>query len=248
MMFHDLITTIKNRIAERSVAENKGRYERKFVVTGLKYQQILSIIKHHPAFFREIFRQRQINNIYLDTPDLKSFFDNVYGNTHRTKIRIRWYGETFGPVNKPVLEMKIKSGLAGRKRSYALNPFMLDTSFDRDSLHAALAHPRLPAWVTEKLSAYVPALLNTYKRQYFLSANRKMRLTVDEHMTYYAIGAWNNTFVKKYVEREAVIVEMKYDLESAYLASDITQHFPMRMTKSSKYVNGVEIFNPQLAL
>lgn len=248
MIFQDIITTIKNRIAERSVPENMGRYERKFVVKGLNYKQILNIIKHHPAFFKEIFRQRQVNNIYLDTPDLKSFFDNVYGNTSRTKIRIRWYGETFGPVKTPVLEMKIKNGLAGRKRSYALNPFMLDSNFDRDSLKAALAHPRLPAWVTEKLSSYVPALLNTYKRQYFLSANRKMRLTVDEHMTYYAIGAWNNTFMKKFVEHEAVIVEMKYDLESAYLASDITQHFPMRMTKSSKYVNGVEIFNPQLAL
>jgi SPX domain protein involved in polyphosphate accumulation len=247
-MIKDLFTNLREKIDNKATPHSRRRYERKFVVSDLQYEQVLSIIKHHPAFFKEIFKQRKINNIYLDTHDLRTYFDNVYGNTHRVKVRIRWYGDTFGPVEKPVLELKIKDGLAGKKRSYALNPFTIDRDFTRLSLSQAFDHPRLPEWVKEKLASYTPSLLNSYKRQYFLSRNRKIRVTLDKEMTYYAVSARNNTFAKKYIENQKVIVEMKYSLEEADTASQITQHFPMRMTKSSKYVNGIEIFNPQLAI
>ncbi|MEN8223865.1 MAG: hypothetical protein ABFS05_00775 [Bacteroidota bacterium] len=54
-------------------------------------------------------------------------------------------------------------------------------------------------------------------------------------------------FIQKYEEKNAVILEMKYPLNAAYIASDISQHLPMRMTKSSKYVNGIDVFQPHLA-
>ena len=246
-MFQNLLSSIKTRINERSAPAEKGRYERKFVVKSLKYAQIRSIIKHHPAMFSEIYRQRQINNIYLDTIDFKTYFDNVYGNTTRVKVRIRWYGSTFGKVEKPVLELKIKNGLAGRKESFLLDAFVMDEKFSVETLHSALDHTNIPAWVKEKLSGYTPSLLNSYKRQYFLSHDKNIRITIDDKMTYYHIAARNNTFTRKQLDRNSVIVEMKYSLEAAGIASDITQHLPMRMTKSSKYVNGIEIFNPHLA-
>ena len=236
-------------IREKLNAEkpSKGRFERKFVVSNLDSHQIESILRVHPAGFREIFYKRQINNIYLDTIDLKAYFDNVYGNTTRVKVRIRWYGSTFGKIKDPVLEMKIKNGLAGRKRSYRLNPFVLDNGFGIQSLHSALDHPKLPAWVKEKLAGYQPALLNSYQRKYFVSADKKVRITLDEKMTYYSIGPRNNTFIQRYEEKNAVILEMKYALDAADMASGISQHFPVRMTKSSKYVNGIDIFHPNLA-
>lgn len=246
-MLQDILSNISNRIKQRSAPAGKGRYERKFVVRNLDYQQIKSIIRHHPAMFREIYKQRQINNIYLDTFDLKTYFDNVYGNTTRGKVRIRWYGETFGQIEKPVLELKIKNGLAGRKKSFPLGPFCLDTAFDRDTLKHSIEHAGLPQWVTEKLKPYAPSLLNSYKRQYFLSADRNIRMTIDDEMTYYYIAARNNFFNRKKIDHESVIVEMKYSLDAADIASSITQHLPMRMTKSSKYVNGIETFYPQLA-
>lgn len=246
-MLHDLLAVIKSKFTEHANHPEQGRYERKFVVKGLNYKQIKSIILHHPAIFREIHRQRQINNIYLDTFDFKTYFDNVYGNTTRVKVRIRWYGSTFGSVEEPVLELKIKNGLAGRKESYPLIPFTLDNSFNQDKLDRVLKQSDLPLRVKEKLSSYVPSLLNSYKRQYFQSDDKHIRVTIDDAMTYYKITSRNNTFTQKKLDRESVIVEMKYSLESAGVASDITQHLPMRMTKSSKYVNGIDEFHPHLA-
>jgi hypothetical protein len=42
---------------------------------------------------------------------------------------------------------------------------------------------------------------------------------------------------------EAVVMEIKYELEDDVHTDRITQHFPLRQTKSSKYVTGVQLTN-----
>ena len=84
------------------------RYERKFIAPALTYSEIKSTIKHHPYMFSEIYHQRHINNIYFDTINLNNLSANVDGFSNRIKIRIRWYGDLFGRIKKPVLELKIK--------------------------------------------------------------------------------------------------------------------------------------------
>ena len=91
------------------------RYERKYKVSDLNHHVILQSIRMHPVGLRKIYPDRQINNIYFDTPDLNNYFDNIDGNMDRMKIRIRWYGDCFKYIDKPVLELKIKRGLLGKK-------------------------------------------------------------------------------------------------------------------------------------
>lgn len=197
--------------------------------------------------FREKFKKRKINNIYLDTPTMNSYFGNVYGNASRMKVRIRWYGDTFGLIERPVLELKIKSGLSGKKKSFPLNPFTLDKNFTRDTLKALLDHKDMPEWTKAELAGYQPVLLNNYLRKYYVSDDKNIRITLDEGMTYYKISPLNNSFIQKHEDKSGIIVEMKYTMDNAFIASEISQHFPIRMTKSSKYVNGIEIFHPHLA-
>lgn len=248
-MISKFLSSISNNGSGKpdSMSSKPGRYERKFVIKKLNVKQLESIIKHHPAVFKEIYNLRRVNNIYLDTVDLKTYYDNVYGNTNRIKVRIRWYGETFGEIEKPVLELKIKSGLAGKKESIPLASFRLDKDFTMDRLKQVFSKSELPGWVREKLTAYFPSLLNSYSRKYYASYDKKVRITLDTGMKYYAISSRNNNFLKSYQEKQSSIFEMKYDLDSAFIAADICQHFPMRMTKSSKYVNGVELINPFMA-
>ena len=85
------------------------RYERKYVVSGLSTADLERCIKTNPGLFTEIYQQRSINNIYLDSADLQHYFDNVNGAPARGKVRIRWYGKLFGEVTRPVLELKLKS-------------------------------------------------------------------------------------------------------------------------------------------
>lgn len=246
-MINKIISSIRKTSEKIYRPHGPERYERKFVVNKFDATQLECIIRNHPLSFREIHRKRQINNIYLDTIDLNTYFDNVYGNSNRVKVRIRWYGDTFGRIESPVLELKIKSGLAGSKNSFPLSAFTLDKNFSQDTLNKMLDESDIPGWVSEKLAKYRPVLLNSYFRKYFSSADKSIRITIDDSMTYYGISSRNNNFIRKHVDRQSVIVEMKYSLDAADIASQVGQHLPLRMTKSSKYVNGIEKFNPHLS-
>ena len=84
------------------------RYERKFLVSELNRFEIESIVRLHPAIFSEIYHQRSVNNIYFDTMNVSNYLDNINGVKQRLKVRIRWYGDLFGFIDKSVLEFKIK--------------------------------------------------------------------------------------------------------------------------------------------
>tara|TARA_Y100000310_G_scaffold82715_1_gene79296 strand:- start:1037 stop:1735 length:699 start_codon:yes stop_codon:yes gene_type:complete len=215
------------------------RYEKKFFIEHLSKEEITSLIKHHPAFFKEIYKERQINNIYLDTPALTSFLDNVEGNNRRIKARIRWYGNFFGKITKPVLELKVKSGALGTKLHYKLKPFTLTKGFSFTTLEANFKQSNLPEWLGEKLKHLQPILFNTYKRKYYLSADKQYRLTVDRNIIYYSATPLNNKFLITQAIKPPIIVELKYDQNHDLEAHHITQAFPFRLDKHSKYATGV---------
>ena len=68
-------------------------------------------------------------NFYFDSVNFNNYYDNLDGNIFRTKIRIRWYGDLFGYIENPVLELKIKNGLLGNKISYNLIPYKFNTDW-----------------------------------------------------------------------------------------------------------------------
>lgn len=216
------------------------RYERKFLVKDVSRHEIELYIKHHPKAFKEIFHSRQVNNIYFDTPGLINYFDNVEGNKSRVKVRLRWYDNLFGHIEKPVLEYKIKEGFVGTKRSYKLAPFTLDTKFSRKNIESALDVPHLNQSIKDDLLALNPALLNHYTRKYFLSDDKKYRITLDYDPVYYGISYDHSTFLNKSVDYNTVIIELKYFKEDDEFASEISSKIPFMLTKSSKYLQGLE--------
>ena len=220
-------------------AVSRHRFERKFAVAGLSPQALKAVVKLHPAMFREIFVPRRINNIYLDGVGLKAFYENTAGISQRKKVRIRWYGDLLGHVAKPILEHKIKSGMLGTKNAWELPPFTLDESFDSTKWIGIVTKSDLPSEVKEELLTMAPILLNSYLRTYYISADKQFRITIDEDLQYYGISPVNNYFVKKRTKKSQLILELKYPAEKDDEADQITQHFPFRLTKSSKYVNGV---------
>ena len=52
---------------------SNNRFERKFVIPRISKFQVEKFIKTHPGVFSEIFHERQVNNIYFDTPNLDFF-------------------------------------------------------------------------------------------------------------------------------------------------------------------------------
>ena len=228
--------------------QTKIRFERKFMVERLSVQEIELIIKRNVAFFSEIFHQRYINNIYLDTPNLTFFFDNNIGKSNRKKIRIRWYGDMFGIISNPILEFKIKAGAAGSKLSFPLKSFNFDENFSIDSLNKVFHNSELPQWVLNQLNVLEPTLTNRYKRKYFRSFDKNFRITIDTDISYANIKSRINTFAQKSNENSNIVVELKYDIFKENYAQQITNQFPFRMTKNSKYINGICKFRTSLAI
>ncbi len=214
------------------------RHERKFLITDHSAAEVEQIIKFNPACFTEIHHQRTVNNIYFDSLAFDSYYRNVEGDTNRTKARIRWYGGLFGKVTNAMLEFKIKKGLLGRKQSYSLDAFQLDEHFSKQQIEAAIANT--PIDIRHWMLSMQPALLNSYIRKYFLSADKKFRLTIDSEQIYYRISYNNNTFLNKVNNPQAVVLELKYEMSLDEEANVISNGFPFAMTKNSKYLQGIE--------
>lgn len=215
------------------------RHERKFLIESYTAKDVEQMIKFNPACFTEIYHPRRINNIYFDSLSFDSYFGNVEGDTQRVKARIRWYGDLFGEVKNAVLELKIKNGLLGTKEHYPLGAFRLDKDFSKQEIVRALESGQVPLNVRDAMLAMHPALLNSYSRKYYLSADKQLRLTIDKDLEFYRISYGSNTFLNK-VQTAQVVVELKYDVFQEAVAEKVSNGFPFRMTKNSKYLQGVE--------
>jgi len=227
-------------LARVANSSNDYRYERKFSVSGLSKFEVELLVKLHPAMFSEIYYQRYINNIYFDAPNMRHYFDNIHGLNNRMKIRIRWYGDLFGVIENPKLELKNKKGLLGKKESFPLAPFSINASIQRKTIEEIFRGSEIPDALKLELICLQPTLLNRYCRKYFQSADRNYRITIDSDMEFYLINCQNNTFLQKSADSENTIVELKYDPDKDQNVGRITNYFLFRMTKSSKYVNGIE--------
>lgn len=217
------------------------RFERKFTASAAHPSFIVTKIKRHPAFFKEIYEQRQINNIYFDTPSYHFYKDNVIGIAQRKKIRIRWYGSLEGQVISPKLEYKIKAGLVGTKWTFDLIDFPLNHPITKDSLFKIFNASDLPDAIMEDLNSVAPTLLNTYQRNYFLSADKKYRLTFDQGLSFYPIAPTNKQLPKPVEQKNRYVLELKYAKTEDTHANKIASLFPYRLDKSSKYVSGIEL-------
>jgi hypothetical protein len=217
------------------------RYERKFLVEDLMPFQVTVLIKGHPRLFYAPYPPRYVNNLYLDTPDMINYFDNVNGAMRRRKVRVRWYGEPFGKIDRPMLEIKVKDGLVGTKHTYPLSSFNFDESFCDRALHQLFSVSDLPSEIRHALRGLNVVLFNRYYRYYYATHDGGFRLTLDTRQSFYKVnGLLGNQFVHRQDNVRDVIVELKYEIEQEPNANRVSSFFPFRVTRNSKYVQGIE--------
>ncbi len=227
---------VQNMVNHRSEVY---RYERKFFIQNSERHSVESIIFNHPAFFSEIYHCRYVNNIYFDYHLLNNLLDNIEGNMFRRKYRIRWYGTKMNQINNPVLELKIKKGLVGTKRSYQLVPFKLSNKITSGFIKNVIDQSRIDKRVRFRMIDQIPVLLNRYKRKYFISKDKKFRITIDDDQSFNQMKVLDNSNWHTLKDPHIVIVELKYDIEHDTEAKEITNNLPFRITKSSKYSRGM---------
>ena len=203
------------------------RYEIKYRIELLGLASIEAVILMHPASFSISFPDRQVNNIYLDTPNLHCFYQNIEGVPRRQKMRLRWYGKMDYPQNNSVLEIKNKNAELGWKDSFKISNRSIDT---KEELLSAIAEQPV------RLDTLTPILHNSYYRKYYISSDGLFRLTIDSEQSFKL--PFSNMDALD-LSRYPIIVELKYEAEYAERARDIMDYLPFRQTKNSKYTNGV---------
>lgn len=231
---------MKKQPGQPAFQASSYRYERKFLVGELSLHQVRALVRLHPALFIQPYPPRSINNIYLDTPDMDCYYENVAGVKDRRKVRVRWYGELFGSIDKPILEFKIKDGLIGKKESSRFPSFVLDEGFNRRYFQGLLSQGNLPEDIRYFLRDLDPVLVNRYYRWYYATPDGHYRVTVDAEMAYFHIDRMKNSFRHKQVNYLNVVVELKYSAQYDPQAGRVSQYFPFPVSKNSKYVEGIE--------
>ncbi|MDD5633657.1 MAG: VTC domain-containing protein [Candidatus Omnitrophica bacterium] len=218
------------------------RYERKIFIEGQTIKTVEMLLKSHPAIFSEIYCERRVNSLYFDTLNFQNYFDNMDGVSKRLKVRVRWYGNLFGAVEKPNLELKFKHNLHVGKLMYPIEAFVLKDGFSTSIVREAFRRSSLSKMLEDYLMGLQASLMISYTRRYFLSFDRKYRVTLDTEMEAYKLTPQRNTFLCK-TEKDTrnVIMEIKYNCLHDDLVGSITNYFPFRTTKSSKYVSGIEV-------
>ena len=213
------------------------RFERKYQISHLSKFAVEQAVRLHPAGFRKIFPNRQVNNIYFDTPDYQTCRANIEGSNQRKKFRLRWYGKEVQTINNPRFEIKIKHNELGRKEVFPFeNTHLKDLQQLTEKVNQQFSIYNF------QFSIFKPTLLNTYQRSYFGSSDGKFRITIDWNLQFYP-PLNQATFQQQPLIEKQVILELKYEEADDRLAESIFQYLPFRQTKSSKYVKGVLLGN-----
>ena len=214
-----------------------GRLERKFVIRRADFRQIEQMIRIGPGFFKEIYSRRTVNNLYFDDIFFAAYRDNIDGNSRRIKLRLRWYGA--GEPAKAKLEYKIKEGLAGNKIICAFPADLVQKTAESSRFSAGFVRNLpLPELLREDLQGLQPVLLNRYERKYYLSANQKVRLTLDEKLSFGRPGPGASARLRPV--SQLTVLELKYMPKDEHFACRITNAFPFRLGKISKYAVGIQ--------
>jgi len=214
------------------------RYEIKLVCDHHRLPQARSWIRLHPAGFVVAYPPRQVNSLYLDTPHLSSLNANLEGVTERQKLRLRWYG---GAVTdfQPYLELKQKRNLLGRKERYLL-PCRLDMALPWIDILEKVRASAPPDWQTLLQTVNQPTLLNSYEREYYVTPDDAVRVTLD-----YAQAAYDQRLCPRPNLRarlpiaDGVVIEIKTSDEQAERLQEVVAQFPVHRHRNSKYVGGL---------
>ncbi len=219
--------------------ERPWRYEVKMTCNAVHLDRVRSWIQFHPAAFFTTYPPRQVNSLYFDGLEGESFEDNLIGVSQRNKLRLRWYGDSLRYVHG-FLELKSKSGHLGRKAF-----FPLEAKFDLNRMSLSEVVQRLREEVDGPFAFWLdqfpqPYLITSYRRQYYETMDRQVRLTIDTGSVAYDQLLQTMPNITLPTPSQEIVMEVKADMVFAQRIADVLAMLPrLWVSKNSKYVNGV---------
>ena len=216
-----------------------ARHEIKFVADATRYHELENWIRVNGAGFVSPYPRRRVNNVYFDTPDLFTFAENLSGSSARSKVRLRWYGETLRPEASQ-LEVKRRRNQLGWKHNYPGPALDFATGSWRElrsRIRRALS-PKGRVWFDAHPQ---PVLMNRYYRQYFEAPEGKIRATLDYRQRVFDQRLRGRPNLQDRANLpDTLVVEIKFRPSDFKLGSQVIAGIPIRVSRNSKYMIGVE--------
>lgn len=215
------------------------RHEIKFVSDPWRVPLVEIWAMCSKAAFRETYPPRRVNNVYFDTIDLDAFSENLSGISSRTKVRFRWYGKTVSPEGG-VIEIKQRRNDVGTKAQIRTSGVL-----ELDGRSWRSVAEDLRGRISEKDELWLknfdrPSIINRYDRKYYESLNGNLRLTIDTNQVVFdQTKAAIPNFDRKSNLPDCAVVEVKFRPEESDYASTILKDLPIRRSRNSKYMVGV---------
>lgn len=214
------------------------RHENKYTVPAHLSSVIESRLRLAAPGFRLLHPPRRVNSLYFDDPMATRYWQTVEGLGRRGKVRVRWYGDFWGEVAAPQLELKLKAGHAGRKALYALAPFHLRRATTRRELHALLCGAAATRPEAAVLSGLDAVVATRYRRRYYAAAGGRVRLTFDDDVGYLR-GPGCRGFSAFWVRDPDLVIEVKYEVEHRRHAEAVARALGGRWVRNSKFARGL---------
>lgn len=228
------------------------RYELKYTVTESQARAVRDYIRPLFSLDRHASPEQNgyiVNNVYLDTPSLRFYYDTRFRQETRLKPRVRYYGRQ--PDSFVVLEVKHRHNNVSWKRRRHIPagewPGVLDVSRSEQTAPCFIDLPETFEEVNHLYSA-APVLHVRYFREPYVSDvdeygritfDRALRYRLahgsseidvrDEDMTYYR----DQTTAQG--EDSPVVLEIKTPALVPFWATDLIRRFSLVQRGYSKY-------------
>jgi SPX domain protein involved in polyphosphate accumulation len=218
---------------------SEQRFERKFTSENLSYSDLENILDIHPALFIKSHPDRWVNNIYYDTFNLDCYKDHVSGCASRSKYRVRWYGDHFNNNSLKTFEIKRKNGLVGSKIKFQLFENDIKFFFYCEGLNSLIRKPPIDMKIISHVENLNANVGNRYYRSYYETSDGLFRITIDKNLEFFAIPEKKDHKIYSIAD-PTVILELKYNNKYENNVSLITNELPLRLSRMSKYILGID--------
>ena len=216
------------------------RCELKFVTNEINYYSIINWILNNTHNFKKHYSNRFVNSIYFDTYSYDSFTENIFGISKKTKVRFRWYGNLINGSNGGNLEIKKRDNIFNYKNIYEIKNLNLknDKKF-KDILNIIKSNLPIEANM-EFVNRPFPTAVIQYHRNYFINFDNNIRITIDKNIGIYDQRLSDTINLQnKIMLSNLMVIEFKFKKNLFEKVSDVLKDFPIKASKSSKYINAI---------
>ena len=193
------------------------RIENKYLINNENHYDFYKFLKKNSA--ETLHPRREINSIYFDNVNLKSYYDSIEGLVPRKKIRVRFYPKKNTINHEDNLEIKINS-IEGRYK-------IINKNINKDKY---FNH----GYYDPDYGLCTPILMVGYIREYYKMYD--LRVTIDKSICYKKFKSKNFT-----LQSNSIIFEIKSD--NIDKLNQVDEQVPFQKVRYSKFCNGIEKFN-----